>query len=279
VSLCSSCGRDNKAGALFCLDCGKPLGNAVALERARAVSGPVGTPVPAAGATLARVSVKRRSDLRLTLVLLDETGHEVERFERATVDTTVGRGDGDLRFPDDPFLSPLHARLSWEGQGLVLRDLGSRNGTWVFLQTPHRLLEGDLLLIGSQVIRFRCVGHSAPPPHPSDADATQRMGSLVPSADSASLTQLRSDGSARDVLHLTAGRDVFIGRERGDWVFPYDPSLSAQHALIRSEGADFVVLDLNSRNGVGLAVRGDVVLGQGSRILAGDKLLQVELPS
>jgi pSer/pThr/pTyr-binding forkhead associated (FHA) protein len=234
-------------------------------------------PVPAAGDTLARVAVKRRSDLRLTLVLLDEAGHEVERFERVTVDTTVGRGDGDLRFPDDPFLSPLHARLSWEAQGLVLRDLGSRNGTWVFLRVPHRLVDGDLLLIGSQVIRFRRLGH--PGSHPPDADATHRMGSLIPSADSASVTQLRADGSARDVLHLTPGRDVYIGRERGDWVFPYDPSLSAQHALIRSEGADFVVLDLNSRNGLAVAVRGDVVLGQGSRILAGDKLLQVEWPS
>src|SRR5207249_2946267 len=147
----------------------------------------------------------------------------------------------------DVFLSPLHAKISWEHDALLVRDLGSRNGTWVFLEAPHRLADGDLLLIGSQVIRFRRLGY--PGPHPPDADATRRMGSLIPSADIASLTQLRSDGSARDVIQLSPGRDVAIGREHGDWTFPYDPSMSARHAIIRSEDADFVVVDANSRDG------------------------------
>src|SRR5207237_244860 len=87
----------------------------------------------------------------------------------------------------------LPSEIPGEQDTLVVRDLGSRNGTWVFLEAPHRLLDGDLLLIGSQVIRFRRLGY--PGPHPPDADATRRMGSLIPSADIASLTQLRSDGS------------------------------------------------------------------------------------
>src|SRR5207245_5065630 len=87
------------------------------------------------------------------LVLLDDSGAPVQRFERRTPDTTVGRQDGDIRFPEDVFLSPLHAKISWEDNALLVRDLGSRNGTWVFLEAPHRLADGDLLLIGSQVIR------------------------------------------------------------------------------------------------------------------------------
>jgi pSer/pThr/pTyr-binding forkhead associated (FHA) protein len=226
---------------------------------------------------VARGSGERRTDLRFTLVLVDDAGTEVQRFDRSSADTTIGRADGDLRFPDDPYLSPLHARLSWESHGLVVRDLGSRNGTWVFLEAPHRLVDGDLLLIGAQLFRFRRLGY--PGPHAPDADATRRMGSMVPSADIASLTQLRSDGSVRDVIHLSPGRDVYIGRERGDWIFPYDPSMSSQHALIRSEDADFVVLDQNSRNGVARAVRGDVIMGPGSRMLTGDRLFRVELPA
>src|SRR2546430_8281377 len=148
--------------------------------------------------------------------------------------------------------------------------------SWVFLEEAHRLLDGDLLLIGSQVIRFRRLGY--PGPHPPDADATRRMGSLVPSADIASLTQLRSDGSVRDVIQLSPGRDVLIGREQGDWIFPYDPSMSARHVLVRSEDADFVVVDADSRNGVALAARGDMPLRHNSRVLVGDKLLRVELP-
>lgn len=219
---------------------------------------------------------ERRSDLAFALIQLDDVGTVVNRFERRSMQTTIGRHEGDLRFPEDSFLSPLHAKISWEQQQLMVRDLGSRNGTWVFIRQPHRLVDGDLLLVGSQVFRFRRLGY--PGPHTPDVDATKRMGSLIPSADIATLTQLRSDGSARDVIHLSPGRDVRIGRERGDWIFPYDASMSAEHALIRSEDADFVVLDAGSRNGVALAARGEIALGHESRILVGDKLLQVDLP-
>ncbi len=179
------------------------------------------------------------------LVLVSEMATEVARFERKHVATTIGRTEGDIRFPEDQFLSPLHAKLSWEDGRLEVRDLGSRNGTWVFLEAPYRLMDGDVFLIGSQVLRFRRLGY--PGPHTADADATKRMGSMVPSADIASLTQLRSDGSSRDVIQLSPGRDVHV-------------------------------VDDHSRNGVAVAARGAMSLQHGSRIMVGDKLLRVELP-
>src|SRR5205814_7472499 len=230
---CGRCGSPVAAGTKFCPTCGTPLVEAPGRRSLPAAAGGGGAPAPAPPP--------------IVLVLLDDGGAPVQRFERRTPDTTIGRLDGDIRFPEDVFLSPLHAKISWEHDALLVRDLGSRNGTWVFVEAPHRLVDGDLLLIGSQVIRFRRLGY--PGPHPPDADATRRMGSLIPSADIASLTQLRSDGSARDVIQLSPGRDVTIGREHGDWTFPYDPSMSARHAVIRSEDADFVVVDSKSRNG------------------------------
>ena len=253
---CARCASPVVPGTRFCATCGAPLPEAIAIER------------PSAAA--------KRTDFAIMLVLLDETGAPVQRFSRKSVETTIGRENGDIRFPDDAFLSPLHAKFYWEENRLVVRDLGSRNGTWVFLEAPHRLVDGDLLLIGSQVIRFRRLGY--PGPHAPEADATKRIGSLIPSADIASLTQLRSDGSSRDVIQLSPGRDITIGREHGDWIFPYDPSMSAHHATVRSEDADFVVVDANSRNGIALAARGDMPLGHNSRVLIGDKLLRVEIP-
>lgn len=254
---CGRCGAPATSGAAFCGVCGAPLTAAPpALLRTPSVSG-------------------RPTGSAIGLVLLDETGNPLERFERPGPEVAIGRQEGDLRFPDDPFLSPLHAKLSWERDRLVVRDLGSRNGTWVFLEAPYRLVDGDLVLIGSQVVRFRRLGY--PGPTAPDVDATKRMGSLIPSADIASLTQLRSDGSSRDVVQLSPGRDIQIGRERGEWLFPYDPSMSAVHATIRSEDADFVVIDAGSRNGVAIAARGDMTLHHRSRILLGDKLLRVEL--
>lgn len=257
---CGRCGSAVPAGVKYCATCGGLLGDTAGLRRA-ASQGPS---TQRAGATL-------------VLVLLDDRGNPTQRFERHASDTTIGRQEGDIRFPDDLFLSPLHAKLAWEREALVVRDLGSRNGTWVFLEAPHRLVEGDLLLVGSQVIRFRRLGY--PGPHAPDADQTKRIGSLIPSADIASLTQLRSDGSARDVVQLSPGRDIAIGREQGDWTFSYDPSMSARHATVRSQDADFVVVDANSRNGIALAARGDIPLRHGSRILVGDKLLRVEIPA
>lgn len=254
---CSRCGSPVEAGMQFCGTCGAPLGSVSGLQRPSAQ--------PAA-----------RTDYTVRLSLLDDTGHVQQTYDRRAVDTAIGRQDGDIRFPDDPFLSPLHARLSWEQDQLVVRDLGSRNGTWVFLTQPYRLVDGDLLLVGSQMIRFRRLGY--PGPHPPDADATKRMGSLVPSADIAALIQLRSDGSPRDVLHLSPGRDVRIGREQGEWTFPYDPSMSAKHAMVRSEDADFILIDDGSRNGIAVAVRGTMPVTHGMRILVGDKLLRIETP-
>jgi pSer/pThr/pTyr-binding forkhead associated (FHA) protein len=210
------------------------------------------------------------------LVQLAEDGTKGAKYGLVGEETTIGRQGADLTFAEDVYLSPLHAVFVWKDGRLSVRDLGSRNQTWVFLEGPHRLVDGDLLLVGSQVLRFRRLGY--PGPNPPEADATRRMGSLVPSADIASLGQLRADGSVRDVFHLSPGRDIAIGRDKGDWPFPYDLSMSGAHAVVRSEDADFVVLDAGSRNGVALAARGDVVLKKGSRILVGDKQMMVEMP-
>ena len=255
---CARCGSTVQAGTRFCATCGAPLGDAAA-----GLSRPSSRPVP-------------RTEFLIRLVLMNDTGDDLRTFESSAIDTTIGRGEGDIRFPDDTFMSPLHAKLSWEDSKLMARDLGSRNGTWVFIEEPHRLTEGDLLLVGSQIIRFRRLGY--PGPYAPEVDATKRMGSLTPAADIASLTQLRADGSARDVIQLSPGRDLLIGREKGDWTFPYDPSMSAQHALVRSEDADFVVVDAGSRNGIALAARGAMPLQNGSRVLVGDKLLRIEIP-
>jgi pSer/pThr/pTyr-binding forkhead associated (FHA) protein len=208
-------------------------------------------------------------------VHVDEAGTEVARYTLRREETSLGRVDADITFVDDPFMSPVHAQISVRGGEVYVRDLGSRNGTWYFLEEPYRLQDGDLLLVGSQVIRFRRLGY--PGPQPPEQDATRRLGSLLPTADIASMTQLRGDGSARDVVHLSPGRNLGIGREKGDWVFNYDPSMSGAHAEVRSEDADFVVVDQGSRNGIAVAVRREQRLAGGARILVGDKLLRLEL--
>ncbi|HWO89243.1 MAG TPA: FHA domain-containing protein [Gemmatimonadales bacterium] len=281
LPFCAFCGASLSASppkpapaATPCKSCGAPISDA-SFKFCPNCAAPVAAAAPDSGTAVfsaARASV----GIPVQLQLQSQDGTKGNKYALVGEETTIGRAGADIVFADDQYLSPIHAMVLWKDGKLSIRDLGSRNGTWIFLEGPHRLVDGDLVLIGSQLLRFRRLGY--PGPHPPDADATRRMGSLVPSADIASLAQLRADGSVRDVFHLSPGRDVTIGRDRGDWPFPYDPSMSGSHALVRSEDADFVVLDAGSRNGVAVAARGDVQLKKGSKILVGDKILVVVMP-
>jgi pSer/pThr/pTyr-binding forkhead associated (FHA) protein len=290
---CSLCGHEVDGTMPFCPHCGTRLEAAVPSPTPScrncglAVPDPAfkfcpncatplvpGDPASASQAHTAVFSAQRASLPPVQLVVVSEDGARGSTHSLVGVETTVGRSGADISFPDDTYLSPMHALILWKDGKLSIRDLGSRNGTWVFLSGPHRLVDGDLILIGSQLLRFRRLGY--PGPHPPEADATRRMGSFVPSADIACLTQLRADGSERDTFHLSPGRDIALGRDKGDWVFPYDKSMSGTHAAVKSEDADFVLQDAGSRNGVAVAVRGDHPLPKAAKILVGDKLLMVE---
>jgi pSer/pThr/pTyr-binding forkhead associated (FHA) protein len=203
-----------------------------------------------------------------------QDGQPVRAFTLDRGEAVIGRGDADIRFPDDTLLSPLHARIDRHDGKLWFRDLGSRNGSWLFIREPCRLADGDLVLIGSQVFRFRRLGY--PGPRPPEADSTRRMGSVVPAVDIAVLEQLRHDGSVRDVMHLSPGRSITVGRDVGEWIFPYDPTMSGRHAELRSEDSEFFIADSGSRNGVAVAVRGELALDSGQRLLVGDQVLRIE---
>lgn len=259
-AVCSSCGNAVIPGLdVFCARCGTRVAATTAPP-----TPPMGTGVFSASGTGAGPRI----------AILDGSGG-VRRTETLPgAESTLGRTEGELRFPDDTFMSPVHAQLSLREGQLYVRDLGSRNGTWLFMPEPYKLQDGDTVLIGSQLLRFRRLGY--PGPQPAEADATRRLGSSTPSADIAVLQQLRADGSARDNCHLSPSRNVVIGRAEGDWVFAYDKTMSGRHAEIRSEDLDFIVIDLGSRNGIAIAVRGERPVKPGQRILIGDQTLRVE---
>jgi len=259
-AVCSSCGTPVVPGAdVFCARCGTRVAATIA-----APMPPVGTAVFSASA--AGVGPK--------LALLDATGAVRKTETLPGPESTIGRSDGELRFPDDAFMSPVHAQFSLRDGQLFVRDLGSRNGTWLFMMEPYKLQDGDTVLVGSQLLRFRRLGY--PGPQPAEADATRRLGSSTPSADIAVMQQLRADGSARDNCHLSPSRNVVVGRSEGDWIFGYDKTMSSRHAEIRSEDLDFIVLDLGSRNGIAIAVRGERQVRPGQKLLIGDQTLRVE---
>lgn len=70
---------------------------------------------------------------------------------------TIGRGRGNSIVLDDMLVSRQHVRITADADGLVLEDLGSRNGTYVNGRRVERthLSEGDRIGIGAATFEVR----------------------------------------------------------------------------------------------------------------------------
>lgn len=94
------------------------------------------------------------------LVVLAVAGPlEGRRLELATP-ATIGRDAScDLTLADDRFVSGHHAEVVKEGRRIIVRDLGSTNGTFVNgerVEGSMRVTRGDVLQVGQSA--FRVVG-------------------------------------------------------------------------------------------------------------------------
>jgi transcriptional regulator with GAF, ATPase, and Fis domain len=89
----------------------------------------------------------------------------------------VGRSaNADLTIPDDS-VSPLHCEVVAEGDGYLLRDLGSHRGTWLGgLRVREVFLPGDARIgVGDVEVAFSIIGAKAAPPPSSEV----RFGELI----------------------------------------------------------------------------------------------------
>lgn len=69
----------------------------------------------------------------------------------------IGREEGSVLFGTDRFMSRKHAAIQQSGSGLVLVDLRSRNGTYLCRRGQISLGEGDLFMVGRQILRIETV--------------------------------------------------------------------------------------------------------------------------
>jgi pSer/pThr/pTyr-binding forkhead associated (FHA) protein len=67
---------------------------------------------------------------------------------------TLGRERGDINFPDDGYVSGLHARLSTRNGKVYLADLGSSNGTFLRVQVERSLGSEAFVLLGQQLFKL-----------------------------------------------------------------------------------------------------------------------------
>jgi pSer/pThr/pTyr-binding forkhead associated (FHA) protein len=263
---CSRCQALSARGQKFCSGCG-----------GRFVADPQSVPTPPESppASLAR-GAPGTAPRGARLVTLLKDGTEGQSIELGQQDADIGASEGDVTFGDDPYLSSRHARISLRGGVYTVRDLDSVNGVYLRLREDVDLSDGDVVLVGQQVLRFEVLRDGELPIGPAFQRGVMVFG--TPEAPRfARLVQYTTEGLGRDVHYLFRDETV-LGRENGDIVFTDDPFLSRRHASIRIDPATrrFVLRDLGSSNGTSIRLRSEHVLRDGDQFRIGRHLFRFE---
>ena len=294
ASPCSNCGTMVMPGQRFCPNCGNRIAIPMNFEiETRVGPRPTGaqhTPTPRDDSrdTRSRKDGKDRKDgkigrstlffggavqaARAKLTLIRGDGDDGVSFTLAGQEHLAGRGDCPISFPDDPFLSPIHANFVYANNHLVVRDQRSLNGVYVRISSTTELLRGATVLVGEQVLS---VEPAAQPDDLPDAEGTYYSASIVRPATLEIRQNLR--GGQIGCVYRVERDVVTIGRENNDINFPDDPFISGRHAELRIAGGVLSVTDLGSRNGTFVRVHEERVLKHGDYVFLGQQLLRVEI--
>jgi len=167
--------------------------------------------------------------------------------------TEIGRRQGDIRFPGDPMMGNLHARITFQSGTFTLSNAGPNLD--IFLVLPpgakYALSHGDLLRVGAQFLL------------------------ISRDADQAWVTHYNRNGEEVG-KHLLASRPLILGRESPDLnLDPDDRSLSRRHLTLTLENGSVVAKDLKSANHSFLRLRKPTNLEHGDRFQVGTKLFEL----
>ena len=269
--VCRRCGGQGDQSSRFCKFCGAPFDGAPSTSAQPAVR--------AAAEQAPTHVLPHAHNTRGQVVIIQRDGSEGGVFPLEAPQTDLGSRDADIVLADDPYMAPRHARIERRGDAFVLRDLGTMNGIYVRLREPIDLVNGDMFLIGQQVLRFEVLPEAERRVGPAKQHGVMVFGTPeLPRL--ARVAQLTTEGLERDIYYLYRDETVF-GREQADIVFAEDPFLSRRHAAIvmDRDHMRFTLRDLGSSNGSALRCRGERALRHGDQFRLGRHLFRFDLIS
>lgn len=306
---CNSCGRENEDEFKFCLGCGAALVKPAPAAPAPVVEVPAmvdcpqcgtsvpsqfkfcgscGSPIPRAAAPAAQapapepeakpqpVEPLREENLaprllgKLTVIRPD--GSEGATIELSDKEVTLGRDSSVEALAGDPFLSPLHASVTYSDGQFYVHDRQSLNGIFIRVREEVELEDGDEIRIGQELIQFEVMKPLAS--NASSPKKARKGGSPDPGAWARLSLVAGPEQSSRAFVCLTD--EVTIGREIGAILFRDDGFVSGKHArIVRADGR-YLLRDLNSSNGTYLRMREDRrPISRGDLILMGQQLFRL----
>jgi hypothetical protein len=118
---------------------------------------------------------------------------------------SVGRSSQNHLTIPEPWISSSHARFDWTGVGWEIRDLASKNGTYVDHKRlnsgePMGLVSGALIAFGRRADPWLLVSTAPPEPTARSSDGRQVEGRdellMVPDLEDPLLTVFRGEGGS-----------------------------------------------------------------------------------
>lgn len=229
---CPQCGYENPDGFRFCGNCGFKLQETAP-----------GGAVPSRTLYFGMMQQPNRAKL----ILIKGEGLDGVSYHLNAQEHLAGRTEGEIRFPDDPLLSPCHASFYYDEQGkLMVRDERSVNGVFVRISGSVVIAPGTRFLVGEQLIAFDLA-------EPDETDTqTDAQGTMLYGSPRRKghfkLIQLLQGGDIGMIFRAPSPQ-VTLGREGNDINFPDDPFISGRHALVSAMDDGFRLKDLGSKNG------------------------------
>lgn len=209
---------------------------------------------------------------RAKLILISGEGLEGLSYHLNSTEHVAGRETGVVLFPDDQYLDDEHATFFYEQNELFLRDENSRNGTFIRIDQPRTLQDGDEFMVGHQRFRLETLD--------LQQEYTRGDNTLMyvsPTKEYRFRLVHLVEGRKPAGVYCSEHNSLTIGREGADVLFADDRHVSREHARVVYRDGEIVLEDLDSRNGTFLKIRGQEPLNHGDYVFMGSELVRVEI--
>ncbi len=273
---CPVCGKQTPAGFAFCQYCGSRLPEIGGESHTVQPTPPAGLPKPTTArwdivapgpADIDDVPDRTQSMDRapssatgttestgpaagtwtLSLVVMDLLMVERSQYPVEELPFDIGKSEGHITFPEDPYLSARHLRIQASGSGFEVVDLDSLNGVYVRVENAALVSPGTQFIVGNHLLAIEPVHAWERDLRPAHERGVRLWGTQIPRAW-ARLVVLSEAGTTLDRFYLTKP-EIVIGSGEADVSFPDDPLIGAQHAVLSQTGPHITLRDLKSDYG------------------------------